>query len=147
MQRQDGTSPPIDADGIPFSCLCSRTCSTDNAGKPSYKQFTDTTCNCPTSDDCNYNCDLLQQSRLKQLMTANVGVLSGRRGPGIFLSDPDYLDNGFSALPFEVNISVVHGRVLLNEAFISQPDVFDVRIKVKNYPGFSNPQEVNTKGL
>jgi hypothetical protein len=50
-------------------------------------------------------------------------------------------------LPIEVNVSVRHGRLLLNEAFLTQKDVFDVRIKVRNYAGFSQPPGPNTYGL
>ena len=141
MQRTDGTLPPIDTNGLPFACGCTRTCAV-----PVHNQFVMTSCLC-NNNDCSIQCASLQKSKLTTLLTKELINIRGRTGPGIFISDPDYLDFGFQFLTFEVNVSVQHGRLLLNEAFLSQKDVFDVRVKVVNYEPMSAPQEMQTSGL
>jgi hypothetical protein len=57
-------------------------------------------------------------------------------GGGISISDPDYLDYGFLDMAFEVNISCLHGKIMLNEAFLQQRDLLSTRIKVLSYDGY-----------
>ena len=105
-----------------------------------------TTCTC-FNPDCTYKCNNLQRQRLEALMADELQPSRGRVGPGIEVSDPDYLDFGFEFLPIQVNISVRNGRVMLNEVFLSQKGVFDVRIKVRQFDGFSETMGPETKGL
>jgi hypothetical protein len=141
MQRMDGTLPPVDLDALPSTCGCSRYCDL-----PVHTQFSQTKCKC-FDDDCNYECDTLQNKRLEALMASELKPKRGRIAPGIQISDPDYLDFGFAFLPIQVNISVQNGVVMLNEAFLTQKGVFDVRIKVRSFESFSANTGPDTKGL
>ena len=141
MQRDDGTRPPVDVNGLDQECGCTRQCAV-----PVHNQFSMTSCAC-NNDDCTLTCDTLQGTRLKALLGDRIKSIRGRQGPAIYLSDPDYLDFGFEFLPVEVNISVQHGRVMLNEAFLSQKDILGVRIVPRYYAGLSNPLASSTRGL
>jgi len=61
---------------------------------------------------------------------------------GLFVSDPDYKDYGFSIMSFEVNLTCFHGRLFLNETFLQSKGVSAVRVQYKTW---SNDQE--TRGL
>ena len=109
MQRDDGTRPPVDVNGLDQECGCTRQCAV-----PVHNQFSMTSCAC-NNDDCTLTCDTLQGTRLKALLGDRIKSIRGRQGPAIYLSDPDYLDFGFEFLPVEVNMRYGLEEALLIE--------------------------------
>mmetsp|Transcript_1394 Transcript_1394/g.3053 ORF Transcript_1394/g.3053 Transcript_1394/m.3053 type:complete len:3134 (-) Transcript_1394:67-9468(-) len=113
------------------SCGCFRVCTTPTV------QLSQVACSC-TDTDCDLKCGDKQVATVASILRSNLiqpSYTYGRIGDPIILSDPDYRDFGFLEIQMELNISCNHGRLLLNEAFLSQRDVLGVRIKVQNYPG------------
>ncbi len=52
---------------------------------------------------------------------------------GLYITDPDSGDYGFTSGIFTVNMSCVNGRLFLNETFLQTPGVSTVRITYKNW--------------
>jgi hypothetical protein len=121
------------------ACLCYRECN-----QP-LNQFNDFSCSC-VSDDCEVLCSRQTQELAAEQVTKNIAKTPRMIGDGISISDPDYLDYGFLDMAFEVNISCLHGKIMLNEAFLQQRDLLSTRIKVLSYDGYGteSPQPSTT---
>jgi hypothetical protein len=110
------------------ACLCYRDCN-----QP-LNQFNDFSCAC-VSEDCMVLCSQQTKDTAVTQVTKHIERVPRMIGEGISISDPDYLDYGFLDMAFEVNVSCLHGKIMLNEAFLQQRDLLSTRIKVLSYDG------------
>ena len=131
-------------DSMGATCLCYRTCQNP------LLQFTDFSCSC-ANPDCDVLCDQDTEQLAVKESNANIVLTPRLIGTGISITDPDYSDYGFLNMDFSLNISCLHGRILLNEAFLQQRDMLSTRIKILNYQGYgvasTNPSISENMGV